>query len=271
MIREQKSIFLSPQEEQKLFAEYKQTKNPRIHQKIVVAHIPLANAMARKMAKSNGFEYDDLAQEAIIGLYKALDNYDPEKGVYFGVYAKLYVKAAITKYLMENWTIVKNGSRVFKENFYKNKRAYEELRSLGCDHPELLSEETHKEYKNYLTTSSLEQINKRDQSLNAPLSYNENGGEQIDSLQDYDDDPEQTLINKITYNQYLSAFKKMSQNMPEHQIELIQERLFSDSQDSFRKLSEKIGYSHETLRKIEINFLHDIQQFMNNKITNKEN
>lgn len=266
MTKEQKHIFLTPEEEQSLFAEYKKTKNPRLHEKIVLAHLPLANATARKMAKSNGFEYDDLAQEAILGLYKALENFDPDKGVYFGVYAKLYVKAAIAKYLMENWTIVKNGSRVFKENFYKNKRAYEELSRLGYDNTEVLSEEVAKEYTNYNTTASLEQISKRDLSLNAPLSHEDGKGDHMDMLQDYDEDPEQTLINKITYNQYLEAFYEMSTNMSDKQIELIKERLFSDSRDSFRKLSDKIGCSHETLRKIEINFLQDVGKFMNEKM-----
>lgn len=45
-----------------------------------------------KMHESNPqVEYDDLYQEGLIALYDSIKNFNPERGVYFGVYLKVAI------------------------------------------------------------------------------------------------------------------------------------------------------------------------------------
>lgn len=57
-------------------------------------HIPLVHRLARQLCGfTNGaLDYDDLAQEGMIGLIKAADRFDPSRGVQFITYAYLAVR-----------------------------------------------------------------------------------------------------------------------------------------------------------------------------------
>ena len=61
------------------------TSSPPIE--IIVAHLPIVKKVAaKKYAAKN--DTDDLIQEGVFGIKKALDAFDPEMGVRFGVLAK---------------------------------------------------------------------------------------------------------------------------------------------------------------------------------------
>lgn len=64
--------------------------------RIIVAHLPIAKKVAKQYAKN---DTDDLIQEGVFGIKKALDEYNPEWGVWFGVFAKQAVEWAIMDYL----------------------------------------------------------------------------------------------------------------------------------------------------------------------------
>ncbi|WP_432560766.1 RNA polymerase sigma factor SigF [Kineococcus sp. SYSU DK003] len=58
----------------------------RLREKLTRRHLPLAEHLAGRFA-GRGEPQDDLVQVATIGLLKALDRFDPQRGVPFGAYA----------------------------------------------------------------------------------------------------------------------------------------------------------------------------------------
>ncbi len=61
---------------------------------LVLDHIYIAKIMARKY-KSKGVDYEDLVQEGTIGLIKAANKFDFDRGVKFSTYATFWVRQAI--------------------------------------------------------------------------------------------------------------------------------------------------------------------------------
>ncbi len=57
-----------------------------------------------------GAPMNDLIQEASLGLMKAADKFDPDRGVRFSTYAVWWIKASIQDYVMRNWSMVRTGS-----------------------------------------------------------------------------------------------------------------------------------------------------------------
>jgi RNA polymerase sigma factor (sigma-70 family) len=52
-----------------------------------------------KMYEQNAsVEFDDLFQEGLIALYDSIQNFDPERGVYFGVYLKVAISNKLKCY-----------------------------------------------------------------------------------------------------------------------------------------------------------------------------
>jgi RNA polymerase sigma-B factor len=69
-----------------LFTRYCETRDPSLREQLVESYLPLARTIARRY-KSPRVPAEDLVQVAAIGLMKAVDRYDPARGVAFSSYA----------------------------------------------------------------------------------------------------------------------------------------------------------------------------------------
>ena len=63
--------------------------------KLVTDNMKLAGYLAHQYSKSNAIPYNDLYQEGCIGLIKAAQRFDPDKGFKFSTYAIWWVRQAI--------------------------------------------------------------------------------------------------------------------------------------------------------------------------------
>lgn len=67
---------------------------------LVLVHAPLVEYCARGFLNS-GEPFDDLVQEGYIGLVKAVDRYDPDKGIKFSTYACHLISGEVRHYLRD--------------------------------------------------------------------------------------------------------------------------------------------------------------------------
>lgn len=82
-------------------------------------------ATARRVlnAAGNRMELGDLVQTGVLGLYRAIDKYDPAKGVPFSAFALPYVKGAMLDELAKHVQI----PRSIRDKHNKLKAAFDEL------------------------------------------------------------------------------------------------------------------------------------------------
>lgn len=89
--------------------------------RLVNAYMRLAIAMAAKYRRY-GAPMPDLIQEAGVGLMKAAEKFDPDRGVRFSTYAVWWIKASIQDYVMRNWSMVRTGSTSSQKSLFFNLR-----------------------------------------------------------------------------------------------------------------------------------------------------
>jgi len=92
-------------EESALFERLKRGGDPRDRHEIVERFLPLARSLALRYQRS-GEPFDDLLQVASVGLIKAIDNFDPQRGIAFASYAVPTILGEIKRYFRDRtWAV----------------------------------------------------------------------------------------------------------------------------------------------------------------------
>lgn len=90
-----------------LFRRYHQTKSVGIRNKLVVLNEGLAYKAAHTAKLYCNESFDDLSQEAFIGLIRAVEDYDPYKGIMFSSYAVPRIAGKILQYLRDRSKLIR--------------------------------------------------------------------------------------------------------------------------------------------------------------------
>lgn len=88
-----------------LFRLYKEKGDEEARDQLIVSHLNLVRFLASKF-KNRGEPLDDLVQVGTIGLIKAIDRFDPERGLEFTTYATPTILGEIKRHFRDKgWTI----------------------------------------------------------------------------------------------------------------------------------------------------------------------
>jgi RNA polymerase sigma-B factor len=92
-------------EECALFERLAREGDSRDREALVERYLPLARSLALRYQRS-GEPFDDLLQVASLGLIKAIDGFDPHRGIAFGAYAVPTILGEIKRYFRDRtWAV----------------------------------------------------------------------------------------------------------------------------------------------------------------------
>lgn len=96
-----------------LFAKYQDNPNAAHRNEIVNKYIYLAEIISRKFL-NRGLDYEDIFQVACIALIKAVERFDPGKGVKFVSFATPTVIGEIKRYFRDKGSIIRIPRRIYE-------------------------------------------------------------------------------------------------------------------------------------------------------------
>ena len=211
----------------------------------------------------------DLIQEGNIGLMQAVRKFDPYKNVKFSYYSSFWIKAYILKFIMDNWRLVKIGTTQGQRKlFFQLKKEKQKLIDQGFDpKPKLLSEKLGVSEQEIINMD--QRLDGWDVSLDAPLKE-DSDSERIDFVSTESESAEDHVARKeieSILNVKIDEFKKQ---MTDRELEIFDNRIFSDSPMTLQEIGEKYDISRERVRQIEKNIIKKMKEYFKNEIPDFE-
>src|SRR6478736_1680936 len=87
------------------FVEYRRTGERRLRNELIEAHKSLASHLARRFA-NRAEPFSDLLQVAYLGMLKAVERFDPERGLEFSTFATATVDGELKRHFRDKtWSV----------------------------------------------------------------------------------------------------------------------------------------------------------------------
>ena len=156
---------LSRDEQINHVAAFQKTGDRRAMDALIRSNIPLAIKVAKKHIR-NTVDIDDLTMEAITGIMRAAESFDPACGASFTTYARQWMTAKCQQFVQENCGTIRVGSRVARKLYASLPRL---RRQFGAD-VDIATIARELDLDADSVESALQLLGKRAASLNAPLN-----------------------------------------------------------------------------------------------------
>ncbi len=265
---------LDAETELKLARDWRRNGNEKSLHRLVTAYMKLAVSISAKYRRY-GSDMTDLVQEAGIGLMKAAEKFDPERGVRFSTYAVWWIKASIQDYVMRNYSMVRTGSTSSQKSLFFNlKRIKAKLeREYDFENSdidkgkliELVSEELGVPVKDVEMMEA--RLSGGDYSLNTPQSTDE-GREWIEILED----SSETQSNIVDQNHDMSKARAWLLDavkaLNDREKLIVAARKLNDEPRTLESLGSELGLSKERIRQLEVQALAKMRKKLEAKQIN---
>ncbi|WP_113911063.1 RNA polymerase factor sigma-32 [Roseovarius dicentrarchi] len=253
-----KAELLDAETELKLAYAWRDHRDEEALHRLITAYMRLAISMASKFRRY-GAPMNDLIQEAGLGLMKAAEKFDPDRGVRFSTYAVWWIKASVQDYVMRNWSMVRTGSTSSQKSLFFNMRRVQarlerEAMAQGAELDgyqlrEMIAQEVGVPLRDVEMMQG--RLSGSDFSLNATQSSEDEGREWIDALED--DAPRGDQLVEVDHD--LAALRgwltEAMGTLSTREQFIVRERKLREEPRTLESLGTELKLSKERVRQLE--------------------
>jgi len=255
---------MKPDEEREVARQWCETRHLPLKERLVNANLRFVAKVAFQY-ENYGFPILDLIQEGNVGLVRAVDSFDPEKGYRLISYAVWWIRACIHDYILKNWSLVKLGTT------QKQRAMFNRLVS-SKKRLERLADGQTPEYRRDIadtvgvSTAKVHEFEMR--MRNRPVHMEEQAGNNDSGrtlslhevLPDNGVDVEGTYAAEQQEDCRKKALKEALSTLPDRERHIITSRHLAAEKATFRELGEVMGVSKERVRQLEARALISLRR-----------
>jgi RNA polymerase sigma-32 factor len=218
---------LSREMELELAKRYKETGDRLAAHRLILSNTGMVHKVAHRF-KRYKVPFADLVQEGYKGVMHGLKKFDPDKGYRLATYVSWWIRAYMTKFIINQWSIVRFGTtQEQRVSFFKYQRG-----DLPKDDTEI-------------------RLAMGDFHLDAPLS-DSSLLTHMDMLRCDSAEPDEEATLNETHLILRSTIADMLDSMSRHERMLIRYRFLTHNPWPLDKLAKKLGISRQRLHQVEV-------------------
>jgi len=219
--------------ERELLLRYHRWGDPAAREELAELFLPLARDLARRYTYTDE-PFDDLLQVACLGLVKAIDRFDPDRGAKFASYAAPTMLGELKRHfrdkgwalhvpreLQERTLAVGRETEALSKRLGRSPKPREVAQALGCSVEQVL--DAYEAGASYQTTS-----------LDAPAGRDDDDAAALLDLIGAEDSAYERVEDR-------DAIASMWEALPERERKVIELRFMSDLTQ--REIGDRLGYS----------------------------
>ncbi len=267
-----KAEMLEPDVELELARSWHKEGCEKSLHRLVNAYMRLAVSMASKYVKY-GIDTSELIQEAGIGLMKAAEKFDPERGVRFSTYATWWIKASIQDFVLRNWSLVRTGSTASQKSLFFNLKRVKtqierefEKSGASVDYGSLNSMVAEKMGVSLRDVQMMDtRLSGGDFSLNS-LQQGEEGREWIETIEDENSHGAEKVEKDKDDGIVKYWIKEAIETLNEREKTIVVERKLRDKPRTLDSIGGELGVSKERVRQLEAEALKKLRKHFETRI-----
>lgn len=247
-----KKTLLDREEELVVSRRFAETRDPACMRRLVESNLRFVLKIAFEYS-CYGLPVPDLVQEGNLGLVRAVERFEPERGYRLISYAVWWIRAAVQDHILRNWSLVKMGTtqrqrRLFNKLLSSRKRL-EAVRAAGADWKE------HMAMGCGADLSELEEMESRMRLRDCSAEVSSVDGEDSCSILDLQAPDERTaevIVSARNLAEVRSAALLQGlAHLTGREAEVVRRRHLTEESETLQDLGDHFGISKERVRQLE--------------------